>query len=61
MTLWKRTGSGWTQVGAQTGTKADGTAHWTVTPSASTVYEVRAGHAGERGPATSPLAQLTVH
>ncbi|MDX6206091.1 MAG: hypothetical protein QOF39_2148, partial [Frankiales bacterium] len=31
-----------------------------VHPSASTVYQVRAGHVGERGPATSGSAILAV-
>jgi 5-hydroxyisourate hydrolase-like protein (transthyretin family) len=62
VTLWARGlhSTGWRQVGAQTGTKADGSAHWTVHPDATTVYEVRAGHAGERLPATSGNAILTV-
>jgi protocatechuate 3,4-dioxygenase beta subunit len=62
VTLWARGlhSSSWQQVGAQTGSKADGTAHWTVHPSASTVYQVRAGHVGERGPATSGSAILAV-
>ncbi len=63
VTLWAHplNSSSWTQVGGQIGTKADGTAHWSVHPSASTVYQVRAGHVGERGPATSGTAILAVH
>ena len=63
VTLWARglhSGT-WHEVGAQTGTKGDGSAHWTVQPDATTVYQVRAGHAGERAPATSGSAILTVH
>jgi hypothetical protein len=63
VTLWSHElhSTGWSQVGSQTGTKADGSAHWTVHPSASTVYQVRAGHVGERAPATSGTAIIAVH
>ena len=63
VTLWARGlhSTTWQQVGAQTGTKADGTAHWTVHPDGSTVYQVRAGHVGERSPATSASAIIAVH
>ena len=63
VTLWARGlhSSTWHEVGAQTGTKGDGSAHWSVQPDATTVYQVRAGHAGERAPATSGSAILTVH
>jgi hypothetical protein len=63
VTLWARGlhSSTWHEVGTQTGTKADGLAHWTVHPAGSTVYQVRAGHVGPRGPATSGSAIIAVH
>ena len=61
VTLWARTGgASWSQVGAQVGTHADGTAHWTVQPTSSTVYQVRVGHVGPRAPITSSPITLTV-
>jgi 5-hydroxyisourate hydrolase-like protein (transthyretin family) len=63
VTLWARGlhSTAWHQVGTKTGTKADGTAHWTVQPGGATVYQVRAGHVGPRGPATSGSAIIAVH
>ena len=61
VTLWASSGgSGWTQVGAQVGTHADGTAHWTVQPTSTTVYQVRVDHVGPRAPITSSPVTLTV-
>ena len=62
VTLWARGlhSSTWSQVGGQVGTNAGGIAHWTVQPTGTTVYQVRAGHAGERGPATSGTAIVAV-
>ncbi|MDX6254283.1 MAG: hypothetical protein QOJ11_617 [Frankiales bacterium] len=63
VTLWARGlhSSTWARVGGLGGTKADGTVHWTVRPAGSTVYQVRAGHVGERGPAVSGTAIVAVH
>jgi len=60
VTLWARTGSSWTQVDTQVGTRADGTAHWTVQPSHTTSYEVRVDHVGARQPVVSAPITLTV-
>jgi hypothetical protein len=62
VTLWAHGAgsSNWQQVDGQLGTHGDGTAHWSVQPGATTVYQVRVGHVGQRAPVTSAPATLTV-